>query len=114
MCTCSPESQPYPGCIKRSVASRSSERILPLYSTLVRAHLESCVQFWGPPFKTDVDLLEQVQRRSHKTDQRAGTAFLWRKTELGLFSLEKSSLWNTLLWPFNGAHKKDKTFYQGL
>ena len=54
------------GCIKKSVASRLREGILPLYSTLVRRHPEYCVWLWSPQHKRDVDLLEQIQRRVMK------------------------------------------------
>ena len=50
------------GYIKRSVASRSTEGILPLCSALVRPHLESCIQRWSPQQKKDMEQLLRFQR----------------------------------------------------
>ena len=51
------------GMINRAPKYKTKEVVLKLYKSLMRPHLDYCIQAWRPFKQKDIDLLESIQRR---------------------------------------------------
>ena len=81
------------GLIRRNIVYKEKELIIPLYKTIVRPHLEYCIQAWRPYRKKDIDMLERVQRRATKMIQKLrNISYEMRLKECGLTTLETRRL----------------------
>jgi len=54
------------GLISRTFVYKEKEVIVALFKSLVRPHLDYCIQAWRPYLSKDIALLEKVQRRATK------------------------------------------------
>ena len=89
------------GFIGRTFSFKSEKVILTLYNSLVRPHLEYCVQFWSPYYKKDIEKLEKIQRRVTKMIPRLrNKSYENRLKDLDLFSLSKRRLRGDLIEVF--------------
>ena len=81
------------GLIRRNIVYKEKELIIPLYKTIVKPHLEYCIQAWRPYRKKDIDMLERVQRRATKMIPKLrNISYEMRLKECGLTTLETRRL----------------------
>jgi hypothetical protein len=98
------------GMINRTFHNKSKELMIPLYKSLVRPHLEYCVQAWRPHLIKDIKLIENVQRRATRMiPELHGQTYEQRLLKVNLTTLETRRLRGDLIEMFKVVKGFDKT-----
>ena len=101
------------GMVSRTFTLRSKDVILRLYKSLVRPHLEYCIQAWRPHLQKDINLLEGVQHRATKMITNFhNLSYEQRLSELMLTTLETRRLRGDLIQVFKIMKGFDDLNYQ--
>ena len=105
------------GLIRRNIVYKETELIIPLYKTIVRPHLEYCIQAWRPYRKKDIAMLERVQRRATQIISKLrNISYEMCLKERGLTTLETRRLRGNQIEVFtilNGYENIEKYFFHG-
>src|SRR6266536_4144867 len=89
------------GMIYRTITCKNKEIILKLYKTLVRPHLEYCIQAWNPWLIKDIEKIERVQHRATRMiPALKKLTYENRLSELGITTLETRRLRGDLIEVF--------------
>ena len=97
------------GFIRAKVEYKSKDVILKCYNALVRPHLEYCIQQWSPHIKQDIDMLEQVQRKTTRMIPNIShLSYEDRLKEMNLFKLTYRRLRGDLIQVFKIIRGFDK------
>lgn len=81
------------GCTSKSAVNKLKKVIVLWHSAYVSLHLRYCVQFWGPQYRKDMDILDKGGYLANQARVRV----IEGQRRQGLFSLEKTKVKGDLM-----------------
>ena len=92
-----------------SFSYRDKESWLKLYRLYVRPHLECCGQAWSPWTESDIEILENVQKRAIRmTCNLKGSSYEERLREVNMFTLVERRQRGDMIEVWKLLHGKEK------
>ena len=88
------------GMIHRTFKYKCKEIVIKLYKSLVRPHLEYCIQAWRPHLQKDINLLENVQKRVVNMMGLKNGSYEEKLREMGFTTLETRRVRGDLIETF--------------